>query len=63
MGAGRPSFQNEGDNEITGIHISDGDPSRSGLFGAETPAPFKDGRRVFWTQQHGNNVLWEIQKG
>ena len=31
--------QNEGDNEITGIHVSDGDPSVSGLLGAAVPTP------------------------
>jgi hypothetical protein len=60
---GRPGFQNEGDNEVTGIHVSNGDPSKAGLFGALPPSPFKNGWRVFWTQQHGNNVLWEVQKG
>ncbi len=58
--ASRPGFANDGDNEITGIHVSDGDPSVKGLFGARSPRPFRDGWRVFWTQQHGDNVLWEI---
>jgi hypothetical protein len=53
-------FQNEGDNEITGIHISDGDPTAFGLLGAKTPKPFDHGWRVFFTQQHGDNVTWEI---
>ena len=60
---GTAAFQNEGDNEITGIHVSDGDPSKEGLLGAQIPQPFHDGWRVFWTQQHGNNVLWEIERG
>jgi hypothetical protein len=38
-------FQNEGDNEITGIHISDGDPSVEGLIGTNTPTPFQAGWR------------------
>jgi hypothetical protein len=58
--AGTPGFQNEGDNEITGIHVSDGDPSAGGLLGAKIPRPFKDGWRVFYTAQHGDNVTWEI---
>jgi hypothetical protein len=58
--ASRPGFANDGDNEITGIHVSDGDPSVKGLLGARTPRPFRDGWRVFWSQQHGDNVLWEI---
>ena len=53
-------FQNDGDNEITGIHISDGDPSVHGLLGAKYPRPFKDGWRVFYTQMHGDNVTYEI---
>ena len=27
-------FQNEGDNEITGFHVSNGDPSTNGILGA-----------------------------
>jgi hypothetical protein len=51
---------NDGDNEITGIHVSDGDASVGGLLGAKLPQPF-DGRwRVFWTQQHGDNTTWEV---
>ncbi|HVY37001.1 MAG TPA: phosphatase [Polyangia bacterium] len=53
-------FQNEGDNEITGFHVSNGDPSPRGLLGASIPRPFKDGWRIFWTQQHGENQTWEI---
>jgi len=57
---GTPGFQNEGDNEITGIHVSDGDPTVNGLLGAKEPRPFKDGWRVFYTGQHGDNITWEI---
>ena len=73
---GTPGFTNDGDNEITGIHTSDGDPSVAGLLGARDPEPFAgrgddhrgrghgDDRglpwRVFWTQQHGDNHLWEL---
>jgi hypothetical protein len=53
-------FQNEGDNEITGIHESDGDPTASGLLGAKTPRPFEHGWRLFFTHQHGDNVTSEI---
>jgi hypothetical protein len=55
-----PVFQNDGDNEITGIHVSDGDPTPAGLLGAKTPRPFSKGWRVFWTAQHGDNVTFEI---
>ena len=53
-------FQNDGDNELTGIHVSDGSPGPDGLLGAKIPRPFEDGWRVFYTQQHGENVTWEI---
>ena len=33
------AFNNEGDNEITGWHLSDGDPSVLGLLGAKIPRP------------------------
>jgi hypothetical protein len=49
-----------GDNEITGIHVSDGDPTPNGVLGAKIPNPFKDGWRVFYTQQHGDNITYEI---
>lgn len=53
-------FQNDGDNEITGWHVSDGDPSVNGLLGAKIPTPFQNGWRVFYTQQHGDNFTWEV---
>lgn len=53
-------FQNDGDNEITGIHVSDGDPGIRGILGAKVPRLFRDGWRMFWTQQHGDNTTWEI---
>jgi hypothetical protein len=55
-----PGFVNDGDNEITGIHVSDGDPTPAGLLGAKTPRPFSKGWRVFWTAQHGDNATLEI---
>jgi hypothetical protein len=58
--SGLAGFQNEGDNEITGFHVSNGDPSAKGLLGASIPHPFKDGWRMFYTQQHGDNFTWEI---
>ena len=54
------STGNDGDNEITGIHVSDGDPTADGLLGAKVPQPFTHGWRVFWTAQHGDNVTYEI---
>ena len=57
---GKSGFQNDGDNELTGIHISDGSAGLDGLLGAKIPRPFEEGWRVFYTQQHGENVTWEI---
>jgi hypothetical protein len=53
-------FQNDGDNEITGFYVSNGDPSTGGILGALNPKQFKAGWRVFYTQQHGDNFTWEI---
>jgi hypothetical protein len=54
--------KNEGDNEITGIHVSDGNPGKDGILGAKEPHPFEpDGHwRVFYTQQHGDNPTYEV---
>jgi hypothetical protein len=57
---GSAGFQNDGDNELTGIHVSDGDAGIDGLLGAKIPRPFRDGWRVFYTQQHGDNLTYEI---
>jgi len=58
--SGMAGFQNDGDNEITGWHESDGDPGIGGLLGGKIPTPFRAGWRLFFTQQHGQNVTWEI---
>jgi len=58
--AGMPGYQNEGDNEITGIHVSDGDASVEGLIGTKAPTPFDGTWRVFYTRQHGSNTTFEI---
>jgi len=62
--ADTPDFQNDGDNEITGIHVSSGDPTVNGILGAQIPRPFVTGAgwRAFYTAQHGENVTWEIIK-
>lgn len=51
---------NDGDNEITGIHVSDGDPTTAGILGAKNPKLMSGEWRTFWTQQHGDNVTWEL---
>jgi hypothetical protein len=48
----------EEDNEPTGLHFSDGDASVSGLIGTQ---PLNPGLScLFVTQQHGENVVWEV---
>jgi hypothetical protein len=53
---------NDGDNEVTGIHVSDGSTSVDRLLGADVPAnaggwsPW----RIFVTGQHGANITYEI---
>ncbi len=46
------------DNEPTGLHYSDGDSSFSGLYGAHVPSLRE--ARLFFTQQHGENNLFEV---
>ncbi len=46
------------DNEPTGLHNSDGDSSIAGLLGRQVPNPLKS--RLFFTQQHGENNLFEV---
>ena len=58
--SGMTGFQNEGDNEITGWHLSDGDAGVNGLLGFRDPLPFRAGWRLFYTGQHGNNYTYEI---
>jgi hypothetical protein len=51
--------KNDGDNEITGLHVSDGDPSVHGVLGAKTPEPWHGGWRWFSTE-HGDNATYEV---
>jgi hypothetical protein len=50
--------QGEEDNEPTGIHMSEGDATIHGLIG--TREFRKDRAMLFFTQQHGENNLFEI---
>jgi hypothetical protein len=52
--------KNEGDNEITGVHVSNGDPGPDGILGAKVPNLQSSHWRWFWTQQHGDNMTWEV---
>ena len=47
------------DNEPTGLLFSDGDPSVTGILGHKSLDP--DDSRLFFTQQHGRNTVWEVQ--
>jgi hypothetical protein len=53
---------NDGDNEVTGIHVSDGSTAVDGILGSELPknaggwSPW----RIFYTGQHGANITYEI---
>lgn len=55
--AGTPGYQNEGDNEPTGVHFSDGNPYLWGMQGM-LQNPFRT--RWFFTQQHGENRVYEV---
>ena len=52
--------KNDQDNEITGVHVSNGDPSPHGILGARLPHLFHAGWRWFYTQQHGDNPTYEV---
>jgi len=57
-----PLTHNDGDNELTGIHVSDGSTGFDGILGAKNP--FNAGGyspwRIFVTGQHGANITYEI---
>ena len=48
----------EEDNEPTGLHMSEGDSTIHGLIG--TREFRKDRAMLFFTQQHGENNLFEV---
>jgi hypothetical protein len=60
LAAAGHGFQNEDDNELTGIHESNGDPTAGGLLGAAIPKGLGHGWRLFYTHQHGDNVTSEV---
>jgi hypothetical protein len=51
---------NEGDNEITGAIVSNGDTGTDGVLGTDSPQLGHDGWRWFYTQQHGDNTTYEV---
>src|SRR5262249_47226900 len=56
LDAGLAGYQNEGDNEPTGLHVSNGDPSVNGLLGTSVDPH----ARIFFSQQHGMNRVFEV---
>jgi hypothetical protein len=60
LGIPNNGFQNDGDNELTGIHESNGDPTADGVLGAANPKGLSHDWRLFFTHQHGDNVTSEI---
>ena len=52
--------KNDGDNEITGAVVSDGDPGPQGILGAHAPELGTPQWRWFYTQQHGDNFTYEV---
>lgn len=52
---------NEGDNEITGALVSDGDSGTGGVLGSNVPELGTPKWRWFYTQQHGDNATYEVQ--
>jgi hypothetical protein len=53
--------KNDGDNEITGTEVSDGDTSVNGLLGEKNPHLFQNDKwRFFYTEQHGDNRTYEV---
>ena len=53
--------KNDGDNEITGTTVSDGDTSVHGLLGEKKPHLFQNDKwRFFYTEQHGDNRTYEV---
>jgi hypothetical protein len=62
--AGGGFGKNDGDNELTGLHVSDGDPGVEGILGAKSPKLGDSGKwRAFYTQQHGDNPTYELLLG
>jgi hypothetical protein len=59
LDAATPGYQNEGDNEPTGLHVSIGSTSASTMPGTMANL---DQPRAFLTRQHGENVVWSIIK-
>lgn len=51
---------NEGDNELTGVYVSDGKTGVDGILGTDSPDLTSKKWRWFYTQQHGDNPTYEV---
>ncbi len=51
---------NEGDNEITGLYVSDGATGTGDVLGRDVPSLDSGHWRWFYTQQHGDNRTYEV---
>ena len=60
LGRDQKAIDSAEDNEPTGVLASDGDPTVNGMVG-QPDNPIL--RRIFFTEQHGNNQLWEVIGG
>jgi hypothetical protein len=58
LALGQDRLATDEDNEPTGLHMSDGDSTIGGLIG--TKELKKDRAMLFFTQQHGENNLFEV---
>ena len=52
--------KNDGDNEITGLLVPDGDIGTHGILSAKLPDLSSHGWRWFYTRQHGDNATYEV---
>jgi hypothetical protein len=57
-----PEAESKGNNEPTGIFVSDGATGQNGILGTGDPGR-QAGVRMFLTQQHGLNTTYEITPG
>jgi Bacterial protein of unknown function (DUF839) len=58
LALGLDQLATDEDNEPTGLHMSEGDSTIDGLIGSKVFK--KDRARLFFTQQHGENNLFEV---
>jgi len=52
---------NDGDNELTGVYVSDGKTGVGGILGTHAPDLNSKKWRWFYTQQHGDNRTFQVR--